>query len=123
MAGALGGGMAHYVLDGAPAVGASGAINGVMAAALVFFPRNDVTVFWLLWIHVGISRISSGWVIAGLIVWDILSLTCMAGSGVALWSHIGGFVAGFVLALICAQRGWVKPTTYEETLLQVLAGK
>ena len=48
---ALAGGMAHYAFVGSPVVGASGVVNGVMGAFLVFFPRNDVKVLWIIWIR------------------------------------------------------------------------
>ncbi len=117
---ALGGGLAHYGLKGGPAVGASGAISGVMGAFLVFFPRNDITIFWVIWLRPGVSRLSSGWIILYWVAWDVFYLLMGAEIGVALWGHIGGFVAGFGIAWICAVLGWVKPTQDEQTLLQVL---
>jgi membrane associated rhomboid family serine protease len=120
LAAAMAGGMAHYALAGTPGAGASGAINGVMGAFLVFFPRNDVTVFWVIWIRPGISTLSSGWIILCWLAWDVLCLSVGASGGVALWAHVGGFATGFVVAAILALVGWVRPTPDEETLLEVL---
>src|SRR5690606_4238592 len=36
----------HNLFDGHPAIGASGAINGVVGLFLVYFPRNDIRCFW-----------------------------------------------------------------------------
>ena len=36
-------GVIHLLLDGDPAVGASGAINGVVAMFLVFYPLNTIS--------------------------------------------------------------------------------
>jgi len=117
---ALCAGLAHYGFEWFPYMGASGAVNGVMGAFLVFFPRNDVTVFWVLWYRPGVSRISSGWVILFWIVWDVFTLVRGGGGQVALWAHVGGFAIGFLTALLCVLRGWIKPTEDEETLFEVL---
>ncbi|MCK4624272.1 MAG: rhomboid family intramembrane serine protease [Phycisphaerae bacterium] len=119
VAAALAGGMAHYVFDGGPVVGASGAVYGVMGAFLVYFLRNDITVFWIIWIRPGVSTLSSGWIILFWIAWDVLFLGLGAENGVALWGHVGGFAAGFAIAMLCAWTGWIKPTQDEQTLLQV----
>ena len=117
---AMAGGMAHYAFVGSPVVGASGAVNGVMGAFLVFFPRNDVKVLWIIWIRPGISTLSSGWIILLWLAWDVLCLSLDASGGVALWSHVGGFLAGFVLATVVAAAGWSKPTPDEQTLFEML---
>ena len=113
-------GMTHYLHEGFPAVGASGAVSGMMGAFLVFFPRNDVTVFWIIWIRPGLSRISSGWIIMLWVVWDVVCLALGWNAGVALWAHLGGFTVGFAVAVMCSLAGWIKPTQDEQTLLQVL---
>jgi len=114
------GGMAHYAFEGTPMVGASGAINGVMGAFLVFFPRNDVTVLWLIWIRPGISTLSSGWIILLWLAWDVLFLAIGSQGGTALWAHVGGFVTGFAVAAVLAAGGWIRPSPDEQTLLEVL---
>jgi len=120
---ALAGGMAHSVFVGGSAIGASDAINGIMGAFLVYFPRNDVTVFWVLWYRPGISTLSSGWIILFWLAWDVLYIALGAQTGVALWAHVGGFVAGFAIATVCTLSGWVRPTQDEQTLYQVLSGR
>jgi len=121
LAAAMGGGMAHYVFQGGPVVGASGAINGVMGAFLVFFPRNDVKVFMAFHVLVWrVHSISSIWVILLWLACDVLWLVVGAGGVVALWAHVGGFVTGFGMALILAATGLIKPTQDEQTLIQVL---
>ena len=114
------GGMAHYLLTGTPVVGASGAINGVMAAFLIFFPRNDITVVFVIWIRPGIGKLSSGWIIALWVVCDIVLLGLDAGGSVALYSHMGGFAVGLATAYLCARMGWIRPTPDEQTLLDLL---
>ncbi len=121
---ALAGGMAHYVFAGGPVVGASGAVYGVMGAFLVYFLRNDIIImfipFLILPIYIRIWRFSSGWIILFWFAWNVFYLSLGADMGIALWGHVGGFVAGFAIALLCAWTGWIKPTQDEQTLLQVL---
>ena len=97
-----------------------GAINGVMGAFLVYFPRNDVKVlyFWLL--RFGTFTMSGIWLVLLYVVWDVVYLAVGADVSTALWAHIGGFAAGFAAALVCLLAGWVKPIEDEETLLQML---
>jgi len=117
---AMAGGMAHYVFAGSPVVGASGAVNGVMGAFLVFFPRNDVKVLWIIWIRPGVSTLSSGWIILLWLAWDVLCLALDASGGVALWAHVGGFAAGFIVATVLAAAGWIRPSPDEQTLFELL---
>jgi membrane associated rhomboid family serine protease len=120
MLAALAAGLTHDAIRGTPSIGASGAINGVVAAFLVFFPRNDVTVLWGWNIVVfRVSELSSYWVILAWLVWDVLFLCLNPGGGVAFAAHVGGFAAGFALAMLAAATGWVKPRSDEQTLLQV----
>jgi len=53
------------------------------------------------------------------IAWDVLFLVIGSTTPVALWAHVGGFVAGFAVAMLCAKKGFIKPTEDEQTLLQV----
>jgi membrane associated rhomboid family serine protease len=83
-------------------VGASGAIAGVLAAYLVYFPNARVTALLFFGIFARIIPVPAILLVG---LWAILqffsgvaSLTAMAEGGVAYWAHIGGFVAGFVLA-------------------------
>lgn len=82
-----------------PGVGASGAIAGVLAAYLVLFGANPVRVL----IGVFVTSVPA-FIMIGL--WIVLQLVSGFGSigdtggGVAYWAHIGGFVAGLVLALV-----------------------
>lgn len=80
-------------------VGASGAISGVLGAYFVLFPKAKV-----------LTLIFFGWVILLPIpaviflgIWFGLqwfSAFFEIGSNIAFWAHIGGFVAGMILALV-----------------------
>ena len=81
-----------------PAVGASGAISGVLGGYLLLFPSNRVRV-------ITYGRIASVPAIVVIGLWIVLQFVNGIGSvartdetaGVAYMAHIGGFVAGLVL--------------------------
>ncbi len=85
-----------------PMVGASGAIAGVLAAYIVLYPRARVVTLLPLVIFFTIVELPAFVVIA---IWIVLqfipALSALGGQsegGVAYWAHIGGFLAGLVLA-------------------------
>lgn len=84
--------------SGLPAVGASGAISGIMGAFLVMYPHSTIPTFVIqtvlhipTWLYLGV------WIGLQLLsFWIARSVgTC---SCVALSAHIGGFFAGVILA-------------------------
>jgi membrane associated rhomboid family serine protease len=94
-----------------PAVGASGAISGVLGGYLLMFPRNRVYV--LTW--GGVMAVPALFMLGLWIVMQFISgVGSIAitgetgrGGGVAYMAHIGGFVAGLVLAPLFAKRSAV----------------
>lgn len=90
---------AHYALDPAdltPMVGASGAISAVLGAYSILFGRNRVRVAnptLALWINA--LWLAAAWVGLQLIVGFTFET---AGARIAIGAHIGGFVAGLLLA-------------------------
>ena len=90
---------AHYLVgpsDLTPMVGASGAISAVLGAYAMLFGRNRVKIAnptVALWVNA--LWLAAAWVGLQLIV----GLTFeTAGSRIAVAAHIGGFLAGLVLA-------------------------
>lgn len=93
-----------------PTVGASGALSGVLAAYLLFFPSARVItlvpISFLPWlvevpavVYLGLwflSQLANG-------LFSIM-VNVQAMGGVAWWAHIGGFVAGLILAPFFRQR-------------------
>jgi rhomboid family protein len=83
-----------------PAVGASGAVAGVIAAHLVLFPGATLgSLAPVLFLHV----VESAPTLLLLLVWlatqvlsSVASLT--TSTGIAWWAHLGGFASGLVLA-------------------------
>ena len=90
----------------APAIGASGAIAGVIAAHLVLFPGATLgSLAPVLFLHV----VESTPTLLLLLVWlatqlfsSVASLT--TSTGIAWWAHVGGFASGLALAPLMRMR-------------------
>jgi membrane associated rhomboid family serine protease len=81
-----------------PMVGASGAVSGVLGAYVLLYPR--VRVHTLLTLGFFVTTVAlPAYVMLG--YWFVLQLLMGAVSrtagGVAVWAHVGGFLAGLVL--------------------------
>ncbi|XHC24656.1 rhomboid family intramembrane serine protease [Phycisphaerales bacterium ac7] len=104
---------------GEVAVGASGAIMGVVGAHVVFFPTNTVSIFYWVYIRAGTFSISSLIVVAIYVLLDLLGLMNEA-NGTANIAHLGGFALGFAVVLGLVLSGRFPPTRYEKNLPQVM---
>ena len=91
-----------------PTVGASGAIAAVLGAYLVLYPQSRVLTiiplgFFLRMTLVPASIVLGLWFVLQLFS-GFLSLGGPDVGGVAFWAHIGGFVAGVVMANLLVSR-------------------
>ena len=110
MAAGLGANLTHFLFNlhsTGPAVGASGAIAGVMGAYFLLFPSARVLtwfVFFIFWLP--------AWLVLG--YWFVvqflsgasaaISNTPQSTGGIAVWAHVGGFICGLVLIKVLPAR-------------------
>jgi membrane associated rhomboid family serine protease len=93
-----------------PAVGASGAIAGVMGAYFLLFPAARVVVLVPVLFVPFFFEVPA---VTYLVVWAVAQVfsgtLAMAGpgdvGGVAWWAHAGGFLTGLVLQFVFVDRG------------------
>jgi membrane associated rhomboid family serine protease len=104
-------GITHIVFNAGsdiPSIGASGAIAGVLAAYLRLFPQAEVRTLLFIGPFIALPRIQAVFLIGFWFLTQFLSGVLSLGarteqtSGVAVWAHIGGFVAGLILVQFMA---------------------
>jgi len=86
-----------------PAIGASGAIAGVMGAYLIYFPRAQVVTLLPIFFYFTIVTVPAS---LYLLIWFGLQflngtfslINPVAGGGIAWWAHVGGFAFGVLTA-------------------------
>lgn len=96
-----------------PMVGASGAISGVLGAYMTFYPRSKILTlvpifFFIQFIHIPAAVF--------IFVWFLIQFLSGLGTlnvpketgGIAFWAHIGGFVAGLMLARFFDRRPYAR---------------
>jgi membrane associated rhomboid family serine protease len=86
----------YYTNSFDKAIGASGAIMGLMAAFAYLFPNTELYLYFAI-------PVKAKWVAIGYIVYDVF-----AGFGrtdnVAHFAHLGGAITGFIIVLIWNKR-------------------
>jgi membrane associated rhomboid family serine protease len=107
----VGAGIAHTLANlgsTLPAVGASGAISGVMGAYAVLFPRaRVVTLVPLIFLFFTVQLPAYVFLVFWFIIQffsGVSSLGQQGSGGVAWWAHIGGFILGALIAAASRHR-------------------
>src|SRR5208282_4185046 len=109
--------VAIYPQSNVPTVGASGAIAGVLGAYFILYPRARV----LTWFFVFVLYLPA-WIVLG--EWFVLQFLAGASTlsaanasrdvgGVAVWAHVGGFVAGVLMIKLFPERRRRSPYAYQ----------
>lgn len=93
--------ISHILLDPfstIPVIGASGAISGILGAYLILYPTAKIKTLVPIFIFLQIFEVPA---MLFLGLWFFLQLQsgalASAGTNIAWWAHIGGFLAGMIL--------------------------
>lgn len=94
---------AHFIMNirsPVPAIGASGAIAGVLGAYFVMFPRSRVLTLLPFFVFWQIVEIPAFFFLGFWFIFQFFYgfMSIGGASGVAFWAHIGGFLAGITYA-------------------------
>jgi membrane associated rhomboid family serine protease len=76
-----------------PAVGASGAVMGVVVAFAFLFPNTELYIMFIP------IPIKAKWAVLGYVLYDLI-FGITGGDNVAHFAHLGGAITGFILVLI-----------------------
>lgn len=113
----------HLLADGHPAIGASGAINGIVGLVLAMYPLNRVHALWWFLLTGGTTAIRAWVLILFWFVFDVWG-AFSGGGGIAYWAHIGGLLGGLGIGLLALKSGWIELTEYDNrSLLQIFRGE
>lgn len=91
-------GALHMLLSNQPLVGASGSIAGAMAMVAVLYGTRRVPVFYWLFVYFNTARIPALLLLPIWLAIEAVQWAVSPESRVAYGAHIGGFLAGAVLA-------------------------
>lgn len=90
-----------------PAIGASGAIYGVMGAFLLLYPAVKIsTVAFFFRVPIGTVNVQAFYMLFYFFIVDLingmgaLGVSSTGAGGVAFWAHVGGFVAGLLITFV-----------------------
>lgn len=82
-----------------PAIGASGAISGVLGAYFVLFPRARVVCLVFLFYFLRLVSVPAVFFLGFWFIFQFMYASIGFETGVAYWAHVGGFIVGFVVGL------------------------
>jgi len=103
----IGSGLLHVLFNltsTVPAIGASGAISGVMGAYILLYPRARIlTLVFIFPLPVPAVIFLGLWYVMQFLS-GIDALGRGASGGVAWWAHIGGFLLGMFLTTLVRRR-------------------
>jgi len=88
-----------------PSIGASGAIYGVMGGFVLLYPSTRIrTVAFFFRVPIGTVNVQAFYMLFYFFAVDLINGLMRLGpdtiqtTGVAFWAHVGGFLAGLILA-------------------------
>jgi membrane associated rhomboid family serine protease len=97
--------LAHYVFNASsavPAIGASGAVAGVLGAYLISYPTARILVvlpifFFIQFFELPALIVLGFWFFLQFLNGAASIVRSSATGGVAWWAHIGGFIGGIII--------------------------
>ncbi len=90
----LAAGVTHMLLSSGGAIGASGAIMGVLAGFTYLFPNSPLYLYFIP------IPIKAKYAIPGLVALDLFGGITQQADKIAHWAHLGGALAGLIIVII-----------------------
>jgi membrane associated rhomboid family serine protease len=95
------GGAAAYVI---PAIGASGAISGVLGAYLILFPGTSLVMGWAFMFFPVLFKMKAAYYLIFWFATQVIYGYARLGGSTAVFAHAGGFIAGMALLPLVANK-------------------
>jgi membrane associated rhomboid family serine protease len=108
----------HLVFDSRTAVGASGALYGVIGAYFVLYPFNSIKCFFWFIVYVRRFSIAGFWIILLRVALDVLGAVSGYTGGTAYFAHIGGFVSGVIIAMVLLMTKLVDRDSMDDAIVR-----
>ncbi|MBS7646767.1 rhomboid family intramembrane serine protease [Candidatus Bathyarchaeota archaeon] len=96
----LGGATAYAI----PAIGASGAISGVLGAYLILFPGTSLVMGWAFLFFPVFFRMKAAYYLIFWFATQVIYGYTRLGGSTAVFAHAGGFIAGIALLPLVASK-------------------
>ena len=109
----------HLFFDGRPAVGASGAIFGIVGVYFMLYPFNSIKCIFVFIVYVRRISIAGFWIILWWIALNVLGAVT-GYTAAAYFGHIGGFVAGVILAIVLIKSKLVIRDSMDHAIIRSL---
>ncbi|NLX60387.1 MAG: rhomboid family intramembrane serine protease [Phycisphaerae bacterium] len=106
--------------NGGTLIGASGAVMGVVGLFAIYYPKNEVRMFYFLFFRGGTFSVSAIWLILVYFGLDMYGTVFGRGDSVAYVSHVVGALLGAAVGWLLVARRIVPSDADEVNLLQML---
>ena len=110
----------HLIFDVRMAVGASGAIFGIIGTYFLLYPFNSIKCLFWFFVYVRRIRIAGIWIILLWVALNVLGAVSGYTEGAAYFGHIGGFVGGVILAIILLKSKLVVRDSVDDAIARLL---
>jgi membrane associated rhomboid family serine protease len=95
------GGFTAYVI---PAIGASGAISGILGAYLMLFPGTSLVMGWFFFMFPVFFRLKAAYYLIFWFATQLIYGYARLAESTAVFAHAGGFIAGIAMLALVANK-------------------